>query len=106
MDLRVSFANYQRARTIIEKLDALFARVQPVMFEADSPAEVERALAFLTPGQRGLWAVEQLQAEVNNGGFDQYFVNSAGDLAVEALEGLQLIGATKFENVLSRALRM
>ena len=68
MDLRVPFATYQRAATIIEKLAALFARLQPIMFEAESTAEVERALSPLTDGQRALWAVEQLQAEVNNGG--------------------------------------
>jgi len=39
-----------------------------------------------------LWALE---AEVNNGGFDQFFFNSAGDLAFYAPEALRSIGANR-----------
>jgi hypothetical protein len=40
----------------------------------------------------GVWTLE---AEVNNGGFDQYYFNSAGDLAMQTVEALKAIGAVK-----------
>ena len=39
--------------------------------------------------------VDELEAEINNGGFDQYFFNSAGDKAAEAINALEAIGANK-----------
>ena len=39
--------------------------------------------------------VWELEAEVNNGGFDQYFINSSGDHAAEAVESLEAIGAVQ-----------
>ena len=41
----------------------------------------------LTTHERRLVAVGGLRTEVNNGGFHQYFYNSAGDLADEAPRG-------------------
>lgn len=43
--------------------------------------------------ERELLAVWRLDSEVNNGGFDQFYWNSSGDLAKEAVEGLTTIGA-------------
>ena len=37
--------------------------------------------------------VEALEAEINNGGFDQFFFNSAGDNTQETIEALTAIGA-------------
>src|SRR5262245_20091887 len=34
-----------------------------------------------------------LEGEVNNGGFDQYYFNSSGDHAIDAVESLEAIGA-------------
>src|SRR5262245_53966096 len=39
--------------------------------------------------------IDDLEAEVNNGGFDQYFFNSAGDGAAATIRALELIGATR-----------
>jgi hypothetical protein len=47
--------------------------------------------------------VESLEAEVNNGGFDQYFFNSSGDDAAGALEALNEIGATRTAELLRGA---
>lgn len=46
---------------------------------------------------------EQLLAEVNNGGFDQYFFNSSGDNAEETIHALEIIGATKTAALLWQA---
>jgi hypothetical protein len=37
--------------------------------------------------------IDDLEAEVNNGGFHQYFYNSAGDNTAEAIRALEEIGA-------------
>jgi hypothetical protein len=49
----------------------------------------------------GVW---MLDAEVNNGGFDQYFWNTAGDLISEAIEGLENIGADDLASIAESAL--
>ena len=56
--------------------------------------EPERVLATI-------WAVE---AEVNNGGFDQLFYNSAGDIAFYATKALDSIGAHKMAAIAQKAL--
>ena len=37
----------------------------------------------LSPGERVFLYVWNLEAEVNNGGFEQFYLNSAGDNAIE-----------------------
>jgi hypothetical protein len=46
-----------------------------------------------TKGLQMLWATQLVDDEVSNGGFNQYFFNSSGQFAVEAIEGFELIGA-------------
>jgi hypothetical protein len=50
--------------------------------------------------------VEELEAEVNNGGFHQYFNNSSGDNTAEAIEALEIIGASAAANLLRQAAAM
>jgi len=47
--------------------------------------------------------VEALQAEVNNGGFEQFFFNSAGDRTRETIEALSAIGAHHTASIVRRA---
>jgi hypothetical protein len=53
----------------------------------------ERVLAFLT----------ELEMEVNNGGFDQYYWNSPGDHAHECVRALEELGASHTAGLLVRA---
>jgi Domain of unknown function (DUF4375) len=39
--------------------------------------------------------IDELEGEVNNGGFHQYFYNSAGDNTAEAIQALEEIGASR-----------
>ena len=48
-----------------------------------------------------LWEVE---AEVNNGGFSQYFVNSSAESASFVVEALETIGAPRTADICKRAL--
>src|SRR5262245_4792479 len=60
--------------------------------------------ARLSDTERRLLAAYWLEAEVNNGGFDQYFFNSAGDNAEAALAGLKDMGAAGAAGLLERAM--
>jgi hypothetical protein len=58
----------------------------------------------LLPAEQQYIALWWLVAEVMNGGFDQYFMNSSGDLAPVALEALKAVGATESLNILEQAM--
>jgi hypothetical protein len=47
--------------------------------------------------------VWELEGQVNNGGFEQYFFNQSGDFAHAVVAALQEIGAPRTANVVSRA---
>jgi hypothetical protein len=59
--------------------------------------------ALLAP-ERQYIALYWLVGDVSNGGFDQYFTNSSGDLALLAVEGLKAVGAIESLLILERAL--
>lgn len=50
-------------------------------------------LDLATPGQIGAFAAQWCESEVCNGGFHQFFHNSTGILAPEALAGFRQLGA-------------
>lgn len=54
----------------------------------------------LTTAEKHVCAIEQLDAEVNNGGFAQYYFNSSGDHWQDALKGLEKIGAERRHRVM------
>jgi hypothetical protein len=47
--------------------------------------------------------IENLEAEVNNGGFDQFFYNSAGDDTEEVIRALDTIEAGAMSDIVKRA---
>jgi hypothetical protein len=60
----------------------------------------------LRPEQRHAHLAFWYQAEVENGGHYQYFVNSAGSRAEETVEALVAVGAGEFSHVLKEAIRV
>jgi Domain of unknown function (DUF4375) len=56
-----------------------------------------------TKGLQMLWATQLVDDEVNNGGFNQYFFNSSGQFAMEAIEGFQLIGSHERADLVRQA---
>lgn len=58
----------------------------------------------LSPGVRALYITWWLEAEVNNGGFNQYFWNSAGQFAGSAVKSLEFFGASEHAALMSEAL--
>ncbi len=57
----------------------------------------------LSSGKQAVFAIWMLQAEVNNGGFNQFYYNSSGQFAIMAKEGLDLIGANKYADLVDNA---
>jgi hypothetical protein len=47
--------------------------------------------------------INALEAEVNNGGLDQFFYNSAGDNTAEIIQALEAIGAARMAEIVKRA---
>jgi hypothetical protein len=78
--------------SLIELSDRLHAR------------ERKWGFSSLTVPERDFLAIWELEAEVNNGGFHQYFLNSAGDHAVVAAAALRTIGALKMAAIAEAAI--
>jgi hypothetical protein len=74
---------------------------------ADPWLEYERLSALdpatLSPAQVQFVALGGLRTEINNGGFHQYFFNTAGDLANEAIEAAERVAAPELADLLRRA---
>jgi hypothetical protein len=79
--------------------DLIAALYDHVNLEASTRGE-----AALSPEERAVLAVWWLEAEVNNGGFDQWFFNSAGDRAAFTVEALRWIGALTTADITARAI--
>jgi hypothetical protein len=85
-------------------VDLLFAIAEGL--EAQMGADYERedeVLTRATPGQSAIYALLWTDAEVNNGGFEQFFFNSSGSLIDEAIEGAELVGASGNASILREA---
>ena len=61
---------------------------------------------MLTTLQRQLVALGELRTEVNNGGFHQYFFNSAGNTARESIAAAKDVALTPLVDLLEQALAL
>jgi hypothetical protein len=75
-------------------IDSLFQRIE------------EGGIEALTDSERWLFALTWLGLETNGGGLHQFFFNDAGKFAVDAVFGLEAIGASKSADVLRRAVAL
>ena len=62
-----------------------------------------RAIVGLPPGTRAIYSTWILDGEVNNGGFNQFFYNSA-HFAGMALAGYELMGAEEYAEIMRAAI--
>ena len=62
--------------------------------------------AVLSPAQNIFKFIWELEAQVNNGGFHQYFYNGSGRSAPKVEEALRAIGANKCADITSKALKL
>ncbi|WP_445365041.1 DMP19 family protein [Microbulbifer sp. ANSA001] len=81
-----------------ERFDELMGLVDPIIDKylgAGSESLNEHELVMV--------CVWMLEAEVNNGGFNQFFWNSAGDISIETVASLHKIGASKTASIVEAA---
>lgn len=64
------------------------------------------AFAAQSEAQKTFSAIWELEAQVNNGGFDLYFRNSDSDIIAYAPVALRTIGASSCAEVVERAIRV
>ena|SRR5690554_3468216 len=62
------------------------------------------SLDKLTEQQKIFFFNQNLEREINNGGFNQYFINSSGDNSHETILSLKSIGADKTATILQKAI--
>jgi hypothetical protein len=62
-------------------------------FWPDVNCDQQARIAAGTPGQRAIYALTVFAREVDNGGLEQFFWNSSGDLYPQVLAGLARVGA-------------
>lgn len=98
-----------------------FAKLNKEKFKDASPEEKEELLYYFTQKLRLadnysemslrnmpkvlqiVYLINDLEMEVNNGGYLQFFTNSTGRFVDETLEALELIGATHNHQLLTKA---
>jgi len=58
----------------------------------------------LTEPQKQFYYNQCLEREINNGGFNQYFINSSGDFSHQTIQSLIVIGANTTADILQKAI--
>ncbi len=86
-------------KVMADSLDVVFEFVEPVIEKleksgSDSLSELETTIL-------SVWLLE---ADINNGGFNQYFWNSSGDFANQVVSSLHKIGAEETAYIVKAAL--
>lgn len=76
----------------------------PDSFDTVSKKYESKGFDALNEKEKVIYTIWWLEAEVNNGGFHQYFFNSAGDHADVALASLKKIGAIKTATLLQKSI--
>jgi len=82
--------------------ELLFTVFENLAVKLEGANKHETFLMF-SKARQAAYAIWLLEAEVNNGGFNQYYYNSSGQYAELTPGALQLIGANKFANLVSKA---
>lgn len=73
----------------IQDPTAFSIALSDLVYSRDGPAGLEG----LRPAEQVVYCINGLEREVNNGGFEQFFLNSPGEYARETEASLRTIGA-------------
>jgi len=68
--------------------------------------EERKGLASFTQAERFVYAIEGMQREVNNGGWNQFFFNSSGALAFDLVPALEAMGSKQNLSIARRAVEL
>ena len=83
-----------------------FDAIEPVLWTIDHPDDArthKKAFKYFTTPQRYVYAILQYSAEVNNGGHDQFYFNSAGVMWEDAFKAFDIIGAKRNIDILKES---
>jgi hypothetical protein len=85
-------------------IDNIFSKIETI----DSYEDQYEVIKSLSRGRQAIFATWVLEAEVNNGGFNQYFYNfaSSGQYAEEARDGFRHINAIKHSELTQKAMNI
>lgn len=81
----------------------LLSRLDATISKGDDVETQDRIIKQLPKTLQMLFAMAQLEMEVDNGGFLQYFWNTNGEYVKKALAGFALIGAEEHANLVRKA---
>jgi hypothetical protein len=84
---------------IVEKEELFYSVTDHAMEK-----EIESGFDVLEDIEKNAYMVGKLLMEINNGGFDQYFVNTEGQYARATLDFLDTIGEKCFSKLLEEAI--
>jgi len=80
--------------------------IEPVWWTGDiynSHEDYLRSLRLFSQNQKYVYAIQWYQAEVDNGGHEQFFYNSTGIVWEDALNGFKKIGLSNYYEILEKA---
>lgn len=72
----------------------------------EDPKNAHAVVTSLSKGMQMLYTTWWVEGEVNNGGFSQYFWNSASQFAKEAYYGFLAIGAKEFAKLMAEGMNL
>jgi hypothetical protein len=92
-----------------QSLDDLIAledthRIDSIVLAIEAALEAKAERGALSDAERVVLAVEALEREVNNGGYDQFFLNSSKAYAADIEAALRAIGCPQQSDIAKRAL--
>ncbi len=89
--------DFSRNNGRMPNLDSLLSSedINLSIIEIDDFTSGFREIEELSNPQKTFHYIQELLREVDNGGFNQYFINYSGDYAMDTVEALNAIGAYK-----------
>lgn len=93
---RPEVPRHPRETAILEEVDRRLLAV-PTQGRAE-------LLGSVAAGSRHVWTTFWVEAEVKNGGFDQYFANGNEVFARRAIEGFRALGGEKYAVLVEKAI--
>ena len=85
------------SKTEDDAIAAIYKILSP-LFDRDSEK--------LTMFEKNFVYIQMLEYEVDNGGFDQYYYNSAGNFTKETLNALKTVGSKTIYNILNNSTKI
>jgi hypothetical protein len=84
----------------IERRDMIVVEIDSYL---NKKCEYGQKIDRLNESQKAILIVENLEREINNGGFNQFYWNSSGNYANETIDALIKIGANKTAEIVKKA---